>query len=153
MPAADGRKASTASPDGRDRDSNEARVPHWQRAPLRSQVPGARLSVPNNRVSLRIDVATTALSKRGHAGSTDDTPEEAVTYRRLAAGVIERAFKDMMAPVCATGDRESAREFLAGSPMLFLWCRVAALDPHRVIAHAMTLESRRSLAPIGLERR
>lgn len=74
--------------------------------------------------------------------------EEAVMYRRLAAGVIERAFKDMIAPACATGDRESAREFLAGSPMLFLWCSIAALDPHRVIAHAMTLDIQHGRAPI-----
>jgi hypothetical protein len=87
-----------------------------------------------------------------HARSSNDTAEEVVRYRRLAVRVIERAFKDMIAPACAAGERESAREFLAGSPMLFLWCGVAALDPHRVIAYATRLESWRARAPVGLER-
>lgn len=74
----------------------------------------------------------------------DDVAEEAVTYRRLAVRVIQRAFKDITAPACPADDRRSAREFLAGSPMLFHWCSVAALDPRRVIAKATTLRSPRS---------
>ena len=69
----------------------------------------------------------------------DDPNEAAVTYRRLAVHVIERAFRDITAPTCPSGDRQSARNFLAGSRMLFHWCRVAALDPQRVMARAATL--------------
>jgi hypothetical protein len=66
----------------------------------------------------------------------DDLAAAAVMYRRLAARVIELAFRDLQAPACAPGDRESARTFLAGSPILLHWCHVAAVDPRRVIARA-----------------
>ena len=69
----------------------------------------------------------------------DDLAAAGVTYRRLAARVIELAFRDLQAPACAAGDRESARTFLAGSPILLHWCQVAALDPRRVIAHARAI--------------
>ena len=72
-------------------------------------------------------------------GWINDPGEAAVMYRRLAVHVIERAFKDITASTCPSGDRQSAREFLAGSRMLFHWCRVASLDPHRVMARAATL--------------
>lgn len=73
--------------------------------------------------------------------------EQALVYRLLAMRVIDRAFKDIVAPGCGAEDRETAREFLAGSPMLRHWCRVAMLDPRRVIARATTLDSRRSKRP------
>lgn len=76
----------------------------------------------------------------GHLGWSDDASETAITYRRLAVRVIERAFRDITAPTCPPSDRESAREFLAGSHMLFHWCSVAALDPRRVMARAATLK-------------
>jgi hypothetical protein len=90
-------------------------------------------------------------AQRGNATSgaavqvewSDDPGEAAVTYRRLAVRVIERAFKDMAAPTCPPSDRASAREFLAGSRMLFHWCNVAALDPRRVIARAAMLRKSR----------
>jgi hypothetical protein len=49
-------------------------------------------------------------------------------YRQLALRVIVRACMDAANPGGAETDRESARVFLAGSPMLVLWCRVAGLD-------------------------
>jgi len=69
----------------------------------------------------------------------DDAAETTITYRRLAMRVIERAVRDMTAPVCAATDRESARVFLAGSPMLFHWCSVAEIDPRRVVAQTSGL--------------
>jgi len=66
----------------------------------------------------------------------DNPREAAALYRRLAVRVIELAFKDIAASTCPPGDRLSAREFLAGSLMLFHWCRVASLDPYRVMARA-----------------
>ena len=81
------------------------------------------------------------------ASPIDDVVEETVGYRRLAIRVIERAFKDMIAPACAAGDRESASKFLAGSPMLLHWCSVAALDSRSVIVRARTLRSR---PPVGV---
>ncbi len=58
------------------------------------------------------------------------------TYRHLALTVIERAFRDLPDGACSLADRESARKFLFGSPIMRHWCRIAGLDPRRVIAHA-----------------
>lgn len=71
---------------------------------------------------------------------------ELITYQRLAMRVIQRAFKDLMSG-SAADDRESAREFLSGSPMLFHWCSVAALDPRRVMAQAAIESLRRPSVP------
>ncbi len=60
-------------------------------------------------------------------------------YRRLAMHVLVRALQDLSNPSASPGDRESARRFLTGSPMLFHWCRVAALDPRLVATHMATL--------------
>lgn len=70
----------------------------------------------------------------------DDVVEHDLTYRRLAIRVIEQALRDMVAPGCGAEDRATAREFLSGSVMLLHWCNVAALDPRRVMATAVTLE-------------
>ena len=72
----------------------------------------------------------------------DGVGEETVGYRRLAIRIIQRAFKDMIEPACAAGDRESAWAFLAGSPMLLHWCSVAALDSRTVIVRATALRRR-----------
>jgi hypothetical protein len=64
-------------------------------------------------------------------------------YRRLSVRVIEQALRDSVAPG-STSDRQSARLFLAGSPMLHLWCELAALDPVRIAAHAGQLVHSRS---------
>ncbi len=59
-------------------------------------------------------------------------------YRRLAMHVLVRALLDLSNPAASPGDRESARRFLTGSPMLFHWCRVAAVDPRLVARHMAT---------------
>lgn len=61
--------------------------------------------------------------------------EEFAPYRNLAMHVLARALRDLAAPAASPGDRESARRFLAGSPMLFHWCRVASLDPGCVVRY------------------
>lgn len=75
---------------------------------------------------------------REHGGGDDDgfTP-----YRQLALHVLARALRDLSNPATRT-DRESALRFLSGSPMLFHWCRVAALDPRLVVRHVTRLAAR-----------
>jgi hypothetical protein len=60
-------------------------------------------------------------------------------YRQLAVRVLARALLDLSNPDGSATDRESARVFLSGSGMLFHWCRVAALDPWRLVNHAESL--------------
>ncbi len=60
-------------------------------------------------------------------------------YRHLAMHVLARALRDLSNAAGSPTDRESARLFLAGSPMLFHWCRVAELDPRLVTRHAARL--------------
>jgi hypothetical protein len=55
-------------------------------------------------------------------------------YRLLALRVLACAVADLGSPH-RFKDRESARAFLAGSAMLRYWCRVAALDPDRIIEY------------------
>jgi hypothetical protein len=55
--------------------------------------------------------------------------------------VLARALMDLSNPDGSATDRESARVFLAGSGMLFHWCRVAALDPWRIVNHAENLKA------------
>ena len=62
-------------------------------------------------------------------------------YRNLAMHVLARALRDLLHPASPT-DRESARRFLAGSPMLSHWCRVAARDAGLVTRHAARLDPR-----------
>ena len=61
------------------------------------------------------------------------------SYRHLALAVIDRALRDTMTPGCSTDERASAHEFLRGSPTMQHWCRVAGLDPRRLIAVARQL--------------
>jgi hypothetical protein len=72
-------------------------------------------------------------------GSRVESIEAMGTYRHLALTVIERAFRDVTSNACSLADRESAREFLVGSAIMRHWCRVAGLDPRRVIAYARRL--------------
>lgn len=66
--------------------------------------------------------------------------EEAfLPYRHLAIRVLDLALRDVADPDSAPIDRESARAFFAGSGLLFHWCRVAALDPRRMVACARKL--------------
>lgn len=80
-----------------------------------------------------------------------DIEGETVIHRRLALRVIERALRDIVAPHCAAADRQTAREFLAGSSMLVHWCSVATLDPGRVTAWARAIDpaARRSARTPG----
>lgn len=57
-----------------------------------------------------------------------------VGYRRLAIRVIALAFRDLD---CASPDlRRSARAFLAGHPLLYLWCDLAEIRAARVMERA-----------------
>jgi hypothetical protein len=74
--------------------------------------------------------------ERPDRNRTAGGPAPMVGYRRLAIRVIELAFRDLD---CASPDlRRSAREFLTGHPLLFLWCDLADIRPARVIARAGT---------------
>ena len=67
-----------------------------------------------------------------------------VPYRHLAIRVLASALRDISDPARSPTDRESARLFFAGSTMLFHWCRVAAVDPHRIVHHVATLTGART---------
>jgi hypothetical protein len=69
--------------------------------------------------------------------------------RHLAARVIDQALKDVRRPGGPPADRESARRFLAGSPMLHYWCNVAGLQVQHVIEFAALLDSPRP-SPAGV---
>lgn len=89
-------------------------------------------------------VAAANGSRAGSATSPhhDDVIAESLAYRRLAMRVIERAFRDVSPQGRGARERQTAREFLGGSVMLFHWCQVARLDPRRVIATALALDRR-----------
>lgn len=53
-------------------------------------------------------------------------------YQRLATRVIHRAYLDLDSG--SLDDRETARTFLAGSPMLMFWCQLAQLNAGNVMA-------------------
>jgi len=85
--------------------------------------------------------------------SPENEREILSAYRHLALTVIERAFRDVTTGVCSSAERLSAREFLAGSPIMQHWCRVAGLEPRRVITLASHLEvdkdKKSSVIPAG----
>jgi hypothetical protein len=64
---------------------------------------------------------------------------EGSPYRHLAVRVIDQAFRDLASPVGSVAGPESAREFLAGTSMLYLWCEVADLNPECLVARARKL--------------
>jgi hypothetical protein len=68
-------------------------------------------------------------------------------YRRLAVRVLERALLDVTNTAGSASDRESARVFLASSPMLVLWCQIAALDPSYVVRCTQRLTTPRTRQP------
>lgn len=55
---------------------------------------------------------------------------------RLAARIVDQAFKDARSRNRTRAERDCAREFLAGSAMLRYWCHVGALDERGIIARA-----------------
>ncbi len=88
----------------------------------------------------------------GPSGSSSGACDEAFRpYRQLAIRVLARALRDMANPIGSATDRESAREFFAGSSMLDHWCRVAALDPRWIADRAgrLTLAEAARLAEDG----
>jgi hypothetical protein len=50
-------------------------------------------------------------------------------YRTLALRVISVAVRDLISPGHPVSERETARAFLSGSPMLTHWCSLADIDP------------------------
>jgi hypothetical protein len=68
-------------------------------------------------------------------------------YRHLAVRVVDQALRDLDNLSESADDRESARAFLAGSPMLYYWCELAGLEPQCVIARARTLMSANGRRP------
>ena len=50
-------------------------------------------------------------------------------YRTLALRVISVAVRDLISPGHSASERQSARAFLSGSPMLIHWCSLADIDP------------------------
>ncbi len=75
----------------------------------------------------------------GADGLLDASGNGFLPYRHLAIRVLASALRDVSSPAASPSDRESARQFFAGSDMLFHWCRVAALDPLRIADHAANL--------------
>jgi hypothetical protein len=55
-------------------------------------------------------------------------------YRLLAFRVIALAVRDISAYGQSAPERDSARAFLSGSPMLTHWCEIAGIDPASVRA-------------------
>lgn len=62
--------------------------------------------------------------------------------RHLAVRVIEQAVRDLSGAGASQADRESARGFLAGSPMLHRWCELANLDASWMVVRAAELIAR-----------
>ena len=60
--------------------------------------------------------------------------------RYLALRVIEQAFRDLTGAAGTRADRESARGFLAGSPIFYRWCEIANVSAAVTIARATTLK-------------
>jgi hypothetical protein len=67
---------------------------------------------------------------------------EGAACRHLAVRVIEQAVRDLSASGASDADRESARGFLSGSPMLYQWCEVANLNASWMVGRAMRLVAR-----------
>jgi hypothetical protein len=64
---------------------------------------------------------------------------EGAPYRHLAVRIIDQAFRDLASPAGSPEGPESAREFLAGTSMLYHWCEVADLNPACLVARARKL--------------
>jgi hypothetical protein len=65
-------------------------------------------------------------------------PDSLGPYRHLALTIIAQALRDLTGS-CSPADHQSARIFLAGSPSMRHWCRVAGVDARRLIATARRL--------------
>jgi hypothetical protein len=148
--------ARTARSDARHADR---RASHYCVRPRRlasSNIGPANGATPAERNSKRGSTAfvlTRAPTdrRRGASNSYGGCDETFRPYRHLAVRVLTRAFLDLTNPVESATERESARAFLAGSAMLFHWCRVAALDPWCIVNQAakLTIPLRRELVLSG----
>jgi hypothetical protein len=69
--------------------------------------------------------------------------------RYLAVRVIEQAVRDLSGAGASPADRESARGFLSGSPMLHRWCELANLDASWMVGRAAKLMA--SSGPISID--
>jgi hypothetical protein len=74
--------------------------------------------------------------------TTREPSREGAACRHLAVRVIEQAVRDLSASGASDADRESARGFLSGSPMLYQWCEVANLSASWMVGRAMRLVAR-----------
>jgi hypothetical protein len=92
-------------------------------------------------------------SSRGGAGRLSGDTCSTEAYRRLSVRVIGQALRDIAAAPGSASEPGSARAFLSGSPMLDLWCEVAALDPSRIVAHAERLIGRPAVFNAAAPRR
>ena len=69
----------------------------------------------------------------------DKPASELERYQELAEHVIRQALADATSATVPRSVRDSAREFLEGSPALRQWCDVANLPVDAVIEHARHL--------------
>ena len=132
------------------RTAASSRTPRPRSRPVRpGHVPGAVKDGARRDWKRRQHMRTTQLPTRSPAPisrpSADDGSgcDEAGLrpYRHLAVRVLARALLDLANPAGSAADRESARMFLAGSCMLFHWCRVAEINPWCIVQRAEKLDS------------
>ena len=71
--------------------------------------------------------------------TTGEAARTEAACRHLAVRVIEQAMRDLSAANASHVDRESARGFLSGSPMLYRWCELANINPSWMIQRATRL--------------
>jgi len=76
--------------------------------------------------------------------TTREPSREGAACRHLAVRVIEQAVRDLSASGASDADRESARGFLSGSPMLYRWCEVANVNAAWMVGRATRLMALRS---------
>src|SRR3954451_727658 len=81
--------------------------------------------------------------------TTREPSREGASCRHLAVRVIEQAVRDLSASGASDADRESARGFLSGSPMLYQWCEVANLNASWMVDRATRLMARSGRLRIG----
>ena len=67
---------------------------------------------------------------------------EGAACRHLAVRVLQQAVRDLSASGASDADRESARGFLSGSPMLYQWCEVANVNASWMVGRATRLMAR-----------
>ena len=86
---------------------------------------------------------------RGASPHADAHTGGLLPYRRLAVRVIEQALRDLAGRAESSHDRDSARAFLSGSPMLSMWCEVAEIDPRWIAVYLRKLPAGSDGPPAG----